>query len=152
MTLTVFWLFAMFHPRRICHDGAQELQLIPDIPSLFHSYDSPNLFRMGYFQLLVQPAAHHTSSSVLVCGHICPEKNWTQKKNVKIPIMVFSLRFTLIISRYVQRNSFPGQRSVAITAFGEWVWMTAPAPRWRYGNMNNGVHWLFFNLWTWKWV
>lgn len=70
----------------------------------------------------------------------------------------------------MQRNSFPGQRRVAITAFGECVWMTAPAARWRYGNIwklkictqiqwcvkgiytkyfqltNNGVHWLFFNL------
>lgn len=56
------------------------------------------------------------------------------------------LTITLIISKCVQRNSFPGHNNVAITALGEWVWITAPASRWRNGNMNNGVHWLFFSL------
>lgn len=53
---------------------------------------------------------------------------------------------TFIISKCVHRNSLPGHNNVAITAFGECVWITAPAFRWRYGNINNGVHWLFFNL------
>lgn len=76
------------------------------------------------------------------------KKNYVSrsKQNIFSLIHLKIMQFTLIISKYVHRNSLPGQRSVAMTAFGEWVWITAPAPRCRYGNMNNGVHWLFFNL------
>ena len=36
------------------------------------------------------------------------------------------LRIPLIISWCVIRNSEPGYKSVAMTAFWEWVWITAP--------------------------